>query len=86
MAIAGQDDQLSPVEHTEELFGLIKAPKRLVVYEGANHGINEGASTKLGENRATMIADWLKDRLDGKPAASERVDIDSTGWATVTPV
>jgi pimeloyl-ACP methyl ester carboxylesterase len=86
MAIAGEDDQLSPVEHTEELFDLVKAPKRLVVYEGANHGLNEGNSVRLGENRATMVADWLKDRLDGKPAASERVFIDSAGRATVTPV
>ncbi len=84
MAIAGADDQLSPVEHTEELFDLVKAPKRMVIYEGANHGLNEGASVQLGENRATMIADWLKDRLDGKPAVSERVFIDSTGRATVT--
>ena len=37
---------------------------------------------RLGENRATLIADCLKDRLDGKPAASERVYIDSTGKAT----
>ena len=86
MANAGEDDRLSPVRHTEELFDLITAPKRLVVYEGANHGLYEGASVQLGQNRATLIADWLKDRLDGKPAASERVYIDSTGRATVTPV
>jgi len=86
MAIAGADDQLSPVENTEELFDLIKTPKRLVVYEGANHALNEGASVQLGENRATMIADWLKDRLDGKPATSEKVFIDSTGRATTTPI
>ena len=41
---------------------------------------------QLGENRATMIADWLKDRLDGKPAVSEKLFIDSTGRSTVTPV
>ena len=86
MVVAGEDDQLSPVRHTEELFDLINAPKRIVIYEGANHGINEGTSVQLGENRATMIADWLKDRLDGKPANSERVYIDSSGRATVTTV
>ena len=57
-----------------------------MIYEGANHGINEGTSVQLGENRATLIADWLKDRLDDKPAESEHVYIDSTGRATVTPV
>ena len=86
MVIAGEDDQLSPVECTYELFDLIKSPKRLVVYEGANHGLNEGMSVRLGENRNTMIADWLADRLAGKPATSERVFIDSTGRANVTAV
>ena len=47
---------------------------------------DEGVSVRLGENRATLITDRLKDRLDGKPAASERAYIDSTGRATPPPV
>ena len=44
MVIAGENDQLSPIEHTEELFALISAPKRLVIYEGANHAFNNDTS------------------------------------------
>jgi fermentation-respiration switch protein FrsA (DUF1100 family) len=86
MVVAGSDDQLSPVEFTYELFDMIKAPKTLVVYEGANHSVSEGMSVRLGENRLSMIADWLADRMAGKPLKSERIDIDSTGRSTTTPV
>jgi len=86
MAVAGEDDQLSPIEHSYDLFDIISAPKKLVVYEGANHAISEGMSVRLGESRNTLVADWLKDRLDGKEMKSEKVYIDSTGRATVTPV
>jgi fermentation-respiration switch protein FrsA (DUF1100 family) len=85
LVIAGEDDQLSPVEHTYELFDLIKSPKKLVVFEGANHSVSEGMSTRLGENRNTLIADFLKDRIDGKPMTSEKVVVDSTGREHATP-
>jgi fermentation-respiration switch protein FrsA (DUF1100 family) len=84
MVVAGSDDQLSPIECTYELFAQIKAPKTLVVYEGANHSVSEGMSVSLGENRLSLIADWLADRMDGKPLKSERIDIDPTGRATVS--
>ena len=82
MVIAGEDDQLSPIEHTHELFTHIKAPKKLVVYEGANHGLNEGSSVALGENRNTLMADWFADRFAGKTMESESVFIDAVGRAT----
>jgi pimeloyl-ACP methyl ester carboxylesterase len=85
MVIAGENDQLSPIEHTEELFALIKAPKRLVIYEGANHGVGDAPSVTNGEDKVTMLADWLLDRINGKPMTSERVWIDSAGRATATP-
>lgn len=86
LCIAGEDDQLSPIEFTEQLFEMIAAPKTLVIYEGANHGVGDSMSVALGENRNTMIADWMNDRFDGKPATSERVFIDLSGRATVAPV
>jgi len=85
MVIAGEKDQLSPIEHTEELFALITAPKRLVIYEGANHGVGEAPSAANGEDQVTMLADWLLDRVNGKPAVSERVWIDSAGRARAEP-
>jgi pimeloyl-ACP methyl ester carboxylesterase len=85
MAIAGENDQLSPIEHTEALFKTIKAPKRLVIFEGANHGVGDAPSVDNGEDKNTMLADWLLDRIDGKPCASERVWIDSSGVPHTTP-
>ena len=85
MIVAGECDQLSPIEHTEELFELIKAPKRLVIYEGANHGISDAPSATNGEEKGTLMADWLLDRLNGKPMDTERVWIDSSGNMTATP-
>lgn len=84
MVIAGENDQLSPIEHTEQLFETITAPKRLVIYEGANHGVGDAPSVAAGEEKNTMLADWLLDRVKGKKAKSERVWIDSSGRATAT--
>ena len=85
MVVAGGADQLSPIEHTEHLFTLIKASRKLVIFEGANHGVGEAPSVANGEEKVTMIADWLLDRIKGKSFASERVFIDSTGRAHNTP-
>lgn len=86
LIIAGEADQLSPVENSYELFDLIKTPKKIVVYQGANHAISDSMSNRLGENRMTLLADWFADRIAGKPAPSEKVFIDSTGRSTVTPL
>ncbi|MGE5539021.1 MAG: alpha/beta hydrolase [Gemmatimonas sp.] len=85
MILAGENDQLSPIEYTEELFGLIRAPKRLVIYEGANHGVGDAPSTVNGEEKVTMLADWLLDRVEGRPVKSERVWVDSAGRAHAEP-
>jgi pimeloyl-ACP methyl ester carboxylesterase len=85
MVIAGENDQLSPIVYTEQLFDLITAPKRLVIYEGANHGVGDAPSADNGEDKNTLLADWLLDRIKGKKAKSERVWIDSSGHATSKP-
>jgi dienelactone hydrolase len=85
MIVAGAEDALSPIACSHELFGLIRAPKRLVVYEGAGHGIRDSSAAQNGEEKTMVVADWLRDRLDGKPFASEYVWIDGSGRATATP-
>lgn len=85
LAIAGEDDQLSPIVHTYDLMERITSPKTLVVYEGANHSISEGASVQLGENRQVLMADWLRDRLEGAPLESEKWFIDAAGTTHRTP-
>jgi alpha-beta hydrolase superfamily lysophospholipase len=85
LVIAGEDDELSPIEHTYQLFDQIKTLKQLVVYQGERHAIG-GLAGGLGPNWMTLLAEWLRDRADGKPMASERVYVDVTGQQRVTSV
>jgi dipeptidyl aminopeptidase/acylaminoacyl peptidase len=85
MIVAGEADQLSPIQHTYDLFDMIEAPKRLVVFQDANHSLAGAASSALGENRDSLVYDWLRDRADGKPAASEKVMVDNRGVMHATP-
>lgn len=85
LIVAGAEDALSPIEHTYELFKRIKAPKRLVVYEGAGHGIRDGSAAANGEEKTTVIADWMRARFDGKSFEPEFVWIDSSGRAKISP-
>jgi dienelactone hydrolase len=82
---AGEDDELSPLAHTAALFELIRAPKRLVVYEGARHVLRGGGSVAAGESPDTMFADWLADRFADRPMASDRVFVTAAGGAHITP-
>jgi len=85
MIVAGEADQLSPIQYTYELFDLIRAPRQLVVYQDANHSIGNASSAELGESRDSLVYDWLRDRVDGKEFTSERVLIDSRGHRNARP-
>ncbi|MCZ6447645.1 MAG: alpha/beta hydrolase [Alphaproteobacteria bacterium] len=85
MIVAGESDQLSPIHHTLSLFDMITAPKRLVLYEDANHSVAQASSSELGENRESLVYDWLRDRVDAKPCVSEKVLVDSAGKMHATP-
>jgi alpha-beta hydrolase superfamily lysophospholipase len=83
---AGEDDELSPIEFSDELVSKIRTPKKLVVYEGERHAIGgNNLSSSLGENWFAMLADWCLDRIEGKPAPSERVFINGLGQAQTVP-
>ncbi len=86
LIVAGEQDQLSPVEFSYQVFDHIKAPKEILVYEGANHSVADAPSVAMGENPRTYLADWLAARLDGKPLQSVKGFVDSTGRRTDTPV
>lgn len=76
---AGEDDELSPIEYTYQLFDEVSMPKQLVVYQGERHAIGGGTAATLGPQWLNMAADWFKDRFAGKPMTSERIYIDLTG-------
>jgi pimeloyl-ACP methyl ester carboxylesterase len=79
LVMAGEDDQLSPIEYTYSLFETISAPKQLLIYEGAEHGLVGSSAAALGPSQTTYMADWLKDRLDGKPMQTKHMKVDAGG-------
>ena len=84
LVLAGEDDHLSPIEFTYQLLDTISAPKEMVLYEGADHGLGGSTSADLGPNPATLTADWLHDRLNDKPMESRHILIDMAGQAKVS--
>ncbi|MFL5658270.1 MAG: alpha/beta hydrolase family protein [Ktedonobacteraceae bacterium] len=86
LVLAGEDDELSPIEYTYQLFDEIPTPKKLVVYQGERHGFGSGSAAALGPQWMNMIADWFFDRFAGRPMPSERVLVDATGQQQTTPV
>lgn len=79
LAIAGEDDELSPLHNTFAVLARIPAPCWLVVYEGERHSIGGGRASELGPNRAHLAAQWLADRFAGQPAADRYTYVDSAG-------
>jgi len=73
LVIAGEEDDLSPIEHTYHLASLAKGPVSLLVYEGERHSLQAldakfgGSASSSGPNWYTSAADWLLDRAQGKP-------------------
>jgi dipeptidyl aminopeptidase/acylaminoacyl peptidase len=81
---AGQDEELSPIECTDDVVSKLNGPKKLVYYEGERHAIGGGAAAYLGENWYSMLADWCLDRVNDKKAPNERVLINSLGHQEIT--
>lgn len=85
LCVAGEADELCPLEHTERLMRTLNAPKRLVVYQDCRHSVGNVSSTNLGPAPQGLVADWMNARLAGKPFASERWYIESSGRVVRTP-
>jgi dipeptidyl aminopeptidase/acylaminoacyl peptidase len=80
LVVAGERDELSPIEHTYRLLQEVEAPKELVVYQGEKHGLNATTASFLGPDWASHVADWIDDRLRGRsPAPSRHLFIDMSG-------
>jgi dienelactone hydrolase len=70
--VGGEADNLSPIEHSLDLFNTLKSPKKLMIFRGEGHSVPSSHVDCV-----TLVVDWLRDRLDGKPmAASETVYTD----------
>lgn len=68
LILAGEEDELSPIEHSYDLAARSGAPSSLLVYEGERHAFSGAPSTVHGPNWNTYAYDWLLDRVQGVPA------------------
>lgn len=84
LVVAGEQDELSPIEHTHRLLAGLRVPCELLLYAGERHGLHASTSSRLGPNFADHAADWLLERLRGIPARSRQLYVDASGATTET--
>ena len=86
LCMAGEADEVSPIEHTERLMKALKGPKRLVIYQDSRHAIGGVPSTNLGPLAPAHIADWMAASLAGKTFPNERWFVQASGQVAKTPL
>lgn len=79
LVLAGEDDELSPLEHTLRLLRAVPTPAWLVVYQGERHSVGGGSASSFGPNRHHLVANWLVDRFAGEEAVDRYSYVESTG-------
>jgi len=79
LCVAGEAEELSPLEHTDRMFSSMRAPRRLMVYQESKHSVGFVPSANLGPNPYLSMAEWMLERMDGRPFPSERWFIDNAG-------
>lgn len=72
LIIAGEDDELAPVETAYSFYEELAGPKRMMTFEGEIHALPNVYWQHIW-------SDFLYDRVVGKPLISESVYIDITG-------
>jgi dienelactone hydrolase len=86
LCVAGEAEELSPVENSERLVRALKGPKRLVVYQDSRHSVGNVPAANLGPFPPILVADWMEDRLAGKPFANERWYVTASGQVEKSPL
>jgi len=86
LCVAGEFDELSPIEHSLRLVKSVRGPKQMVVYQDSRHSVGNVPAANLGPFPATLVADWLTDRLAGKPFPSETWFVRANGQIDKTPL
>jgi dienelactone hydrolase len=86
LCVAGEAEELSPLEHSERLVAALNGPKQMVVYQESRHSVGNVPSANLGPFPPILVADWMADRLAGKPFASERWYVTSSGQIEKRPL
>jgi hypothetical protein len=83
--VVGEDDELSELSNTFRFLDGVQEPKTLMLYEGELHALHASMASRLGPEPLTMVADWLLDRVRGKPLDSSYVEVDGTGMVHSWP-
>jgi dienelactone hydrolase len=86
LCVAGEAEELSPLEHSERLIAALNGPKQMVVYQESRHSVGNVPSANLGPFPPILVADWMADRLAGKPFASEKWYVTANGQIEKTPL
>jgi pimeloyl-ACP methyl ester carboxylesterase len=69
LVIAGDEDELSPMDHSYDLARSCPSPAPMLVYQQGRHALSlPTPSVALGPNWLTYASDWLLDRVSGLPA------------------
>jgi dienelactone hydrolase len=84
LVVAGEADELSPLEHTERMIHAMTGPRQLVVYADSRHSVGNVPGANLGPFPPVLLADWLVARLGGRPFKSERWFVEATGRVVKT--
>src|SRR5271165_2505795 len=79
LCVAGEAEELSPLEHSERLMAALGGPKQMVVYQESRHSVGNVPAANLGPFPPVLLADWLADRLAGKAFVSERWYVTGSG-------
>jgi dienelactone hydrolase len=85
LCVAGEAEELSPLQHSERLMAALQGPKQMVVYQESRHSVGNVPAANLGPFPPVLLADWLADRLAGKPFVSERWYVAGSGEISKTP-
>jgi len=86
LCVAGEAEELSPLEHSERLVKSLKGPRQMVVYQDSRHSVGNVPAANLGPFPPILVADWMADRLAGKPFPSERWYVTAGGQINRTPL
>jgi dienelactone hydrolase len=86
LCLAGEADELSPIEHTERLMRALAGPKRLVVYQDSRHSVGNVPAANLGPYPPALMADWMAATLNGRTFPSERWYVEANGRIVKTPL
>ena len=86
LCVAGEFDELSPIEHSVRLVAAVKGPKRMVVYQESRHSVGNVPAANLGPFPPILVADWLADRVAGKPFANEHWYVRGSGQIDKKPL